>query len=61
MLEQVQVTSEYRGAGLAEGTRSVTFRLVFRAPDRTLRDADVDAVEQQVLDALGRELGLSRR
>jgi len=39
----------------------VTFRLTYRAPDRTLRDADVDASETQVLSALERELGLSRR
>ena len=61
LLEAVRVTAEYRGAALGEDRRSVTFRLTFRAPDRTLRDADVDAIEAQVLGALERELGLARR
>jgi phenylalanyl-tRNA synthetase beta chain len=61
LLEAVRVTAEFRGAALGEGRRSVTFRLTFRAPDRTLRDADVDTIETGVLGALERELGLSRR
>jgi phenylalanyl-tRNA synthetase beta chain len=55
------VTAEYRGPSVGEGRRSVTFRLVCRAPDRTLRDEDVDAVERRVLQALQVELGLARR
>jgi phenylalanyl-tRNA synthetase beta chain len=61
LLEAVRVTAEFRGAALGEGRRSVTFRLTYRAPDRTLRDADVDASETRVLGALERELGLARR
>ena len=37
---------------LPAGTRSVAFRLTFRAPDRTLRDAEVDAAETRLLAAL---------
>ena len=61
LLENVRTIAEFRGTALGEGRRSVTFRLTFRAPDRTLRDADVDAIEGQVLGALERELGLARR
>jgi phenylalanyl-tRNA synthetase beta subunit len=39
----------------------VAFRLRFRAADRTLRDAEVDAVETRMLAALGSELGIQRR
>jgi phenylalanyl-tRNA synthetase beta chain len=61
LLEQVQVESDYRGPELPAGTRSVAFRLTFRAPDRTLRDAEVDAAESRLLAALDRELGVRRR
>jgi phenylalanyl-tRNA synthetase beta chain len=61
LLEAVRVMAEFRGAAVGEGRRSVTFRLTFRAPDRTLRDAEVDPIEAGVLVALERELGLSRR
>ena len=61
LLEAVRITAEFRGAALREDRRSVTYRLTYRAPDRTLRDADVDASEAKVLSALERELKLSRR
>ena len=61
LLEAVRVTAEFRGAAVGEGRRSVTFRLTYRAADRTLRDADVDTSETRVLEALERELGLARR
>jgi phenylalanyl-tRNA synthetase beta chain len=61
LLEQVRVESDYRGAELPPETRSVAFRLTFRAPDRTLRDAEVDAVETRLLDGLAADLGVRRR
>ena len=61
LLERVDVESDYRGPELPSGTRSVAFRLTFRAPDRTLRDAEVDEAEARMLAALAGELGMHRR
>jgi phenylalanyl-tRNA synthetase beta chain len=61
LLEQVEVESDYRGPELPAGVRSVAFRLTFRAPDRTLRDAEVDQTETRLLTALEDELGVRRR
>jgi phenylalanyl-tRNA synthetase beta chain len=61
LLVGIAVLDEYRGAGVAPGLRSVMFRLTFRAPDRTLRDAEVDAIERQLLSGLEAELGVRRR
>jgi phenylalanyl-tRNA synthetase beta chain len=61
LLESISIQSDYRGPELPEGSRSVAFRLSFRAPDRTLRDVEIDAVEKRMLEALGRELGIQRR
>lgn len=36
LLESVRLVDDYRGQGLADGTKSLTFALRFRAPDRTL-------------------------
>jgi phenylalanyl-tRNA synthetase beta subunit len=41
--------------------RSVAWRLVFRSPDRTLRDKDVDAVLRRILEELKERLGVERR
>jgi phenylalanyl-tRNA synthetase beta chain len=61
LLESVVIESDYRGAELEAGTRSVAFRLTFRAADRTLRDSDVDAIEARMLATLSTELGIRRR
>ena len=61
LLERVEVESDYRGSELPAGTRSVAFRLTFRAPDRTLRDSEVDEAEARLLAALVAELGIQRR
>jgi phenylalanyl-tRNA synthetase beta chain len=60
LLESVLIQSDYRGPELPAGTRSVAFRLTFRAPDRTLRDVEIDAIEARMLTALS-ELGIRRR
>jgi phenylalanyl-tRNA synthetase beta chain len=61
LLEQVDIESDYRGPELPGGTRSVAFRLTFRAPDRTLRDTQVEEAETRLLAALASELGIERR
>jgi phenylalanyl-tRNA synthetase beta chain len=61
LLESISIESDYRGAELPAGTRSVAFRLTFRAPDRTLRDAEIDEVERRMVAALANELGIQRR
>ena len=61
LLERVDIESDYRGPELPPRTRSVAFRLTFRAPDRTLRDAEVDQTETRLLAALAEELGVRRR
>ena len=43
-LEAVTVFDVYQGKGLPEGTKSLAFSFVFRAPDRTLTDDEVNAV-----------------
>jgi phenylalanyl-tRNA synthetase beta chain len=61
LLEGVTIESDYRGPELPRGTRSVAFRLTFRAPDRTLRDTEIDLIETGMLAALAAELGIQRR
>jgi phenylalanyl-tRNA synthetase beta chain len=59
LLEEVALFDEYRGSGLAG--RSLAWRLWFRAPDRTLRDEEVDQAIAGVLRALKERLGVVRR
>jgi phenylalanyl-tRNA synthetase beta chain len=40
LLEDARLVDDYRGAGIPEGRKSLTFALRFRAPDRTLTAAE---------------------
>ncbi|HEY9382869.1 MAG TPA: hypothetical protein VIP80_05075, partial [Gemmatimonadales bacterium] len=61
LLESVQVIDEYRGKGLPAGRRGVALRLVLRARERTLRDAEVDDVIKRVLATLDKSLDVTVR
>jgi phenylalanyl-tRNA synthetase beta chain len=52
ILERLELTDVYTGAPLPEGMKSYTLSLTFRAPDRTLTDAEVNAALQQLRAAL---------
>lgn len=61
LLEALQPFDVYTGKGVPDGARSIAWRLRFRAPDRTLTDAEVDAVVARVLGVLEERLGVRRR
>ena len=61
LLERITVFDDYRGPGIAAGTRSVAWHLVFRAPNRTLREAEVETLVRAALTAVEGELGVRRR
>jgi phenylalanyl-tRNA synthetase beta chain len=51
----------YRGKGVPEGSVSLSLRLTFRSPDRTLTDAEVEQAMDAVVAALGTAHGATRR
>jgi phenylalanyl-tRNA synthetase beta chain len=63
LLERLEVLDEYRGPGLQEGTRGVTWRCRFRDPEgtRTLTDREVDALLSRMLKPLEAQLNVRRR
>lgn len=60
-LEDVFAFDLYRGPGIPAGTRSLAYRLRFRASDRTLTDADADEAVRRVLTKLKDDYGVERR
>jgi len=52
LLESADLFDEYRGDNVPSGQRSLAFRLVYRASDRTLTDAEIDPVHQQIRESL---------
>ncbi|MBW4486648.1 MAG: phenylalanine--tRNA ligase subunit beta [Trichocoleus desertorum ATA4-8-CV12] len=52
LLDRIELFDEYRGESVPTGQRSLAFRLVYRASDRTLTDADIEPVHQKVREDL---------
>jgi phenylalanyl-tRNA synthetase beta chain len=55
-LESTWLFDIYRGPPLAAGEKSLAFRLTFRAPDRTLGEAEVDAAIETIARAIASEV-----
>ena len=60
-LESVAVFDVYQGKGLPEGSKSLAFSLVFRAPDRTLTDDEVNAAFNKIQTDVVQSTGFSIR
>ncbi|MFM8780330.1 MAG: hypothetical protein ACKOFO_02395, partial [Gemmatimonadota bacterium] len=60
-LETVVLFDEFRGSGVADGVRSLAWRLTFRHPERTLRDKEIEGRRVQLLKALEERLGVRPR
>ncbi|MEH2251204.1 phenylalanine--tRNA ligase subunit beta [Nostoc sp.] len=61
LLESVELFDEYRGENVREGQRSLAFRLVYRASDRTLTESEVEPVHNKVREALVEKFGVNLR
>ncbi len=59
-LESFELFDLYEGAQIQEGFKSVAYSVVFRAPDKTLEEADVTAVMKKILNGL-ESLGIKLR
>jgi phenylalanyl-tRNA synthetase beta chain len=57
LLQEVRLFDLYRGAPLAAAEKSLAYRLVFGARDRTLTEAEVDAAVTAVRSGLESDLG----
>jgi phenylalanyl-tRNA synthetase beta chain len=60
-LIQVREFDRYQGKGIPDGRVSLSYRLTFQSPDRTLTDEEVQAAMQRILDALSRDLQAVQR
>jgi len=60
-LEKVWVTDDYRGTGLPEGSKALTFALRFRAADRTLTQAEATEARDSAVVLAGQRFGATLR
>lgn len=61
LLESLRLVDDYRGQGVDEGTKSLTFALRFRAPDRTLTAAEATEAKLAGVAAATERFGATLR
>jgi len=60
-LRDISMVSEYQGPQLEAGARSLSFRLLYQADDRTLTNEEVAVAQQRIIDGVKREFGAEVR
>lgn len=61
LIEDVVVFDEYRGAPIDRGQKSLAFRVLYRAQDRTLTDEEVNTLHHELTQRLCRDIGAALR
>jgi phenylalanyl-tRNA synthetase beta chain len=61
LIENVEVFDEYRGAPVAEGKKSLAYKISYRAEDRTLTDAEINARHENLVTEIEKVFGAELR
>jgi len=57
LIEDVSVFDFYKGKGIPEGNKSLAFTVRYRAKDRTLTDAEIEALHGELVRSLAGKTG----
>jgi phenylalanyl-tRNA synthetase beta chain len=61
LVDEVVLFDVFTGAPVPQGKKSLAFSVDFRAPDRTVPDAEADAAVRQIVERLRRDFGAELR
>lgn len=61
LIEDVAVFDHYRGSPIPDGKKSLAYAIRYRAADRTLTDAEVNALHQDLVAKIGEVFGAQLR
>jgi phenylalanyl-tRNA synthetase beta chain len=61
LIEHVEVFDEYRGAPIPEDKKSLAYKISYRAEDRTLTDAEINTLHQNLVSEIGKVFGAELR
>jgi phenylalanyl-tRNA synthetase beta chain len=61
MIEAVSVFDVYEGKGVPEGHKSIAIAVRIQPKDKTLTDAEIDAIAQKIVEAVTKATGASLR
>ncbi len=61
LLKKVKLVDLYTGEQIGSDEKSVSFRLLFQATDRTLRDSEIDEISESIIQVARKKLGAKLR
>lgn len=61
LVADIQLFDLYEGKQVPEGKKSMAFRLTYQSAGQTLKDEEVDKVQQRILERLSKDLGATLR
>jgi phenylalanyl-tRNA synthetase beta chain len=61
LVNEATLFDVYSGKQIPPGKKSYAYRLVYQSPEHTLTEEEVNQVQEQILDRLGKELGAALR
>jgi phenylalanyl-tRNA synthetase beta chain len=61
LVSRIRLLEDYRDAKLGTGMKSMLWSIAYRAPDRTLTDAEVDKAHEAIVGRLVENLPAQRR
>ena len=61
LITEVRVFDVYQGQGVPEGQKSVAVEVILQPRDKTLTDAEIDALSAKIVAAAGKTVGAKLR
>lgn len=61
LIKEIELFDQYLGSPIPEGKKSLAYKISYRADDRTLTDAEVQALHQRIVQQIGDVFGAELR
>ena len=61
LVKSVRVFDIYKGEHIEEGSKSVSLKIVYEDPNKTLKTSDVDAPHNKILEELNKHYNANLR
>ena len=61
LLTKIQVYDLYKGTGIPEDKKSLTYALTFEKADRTLTDEEINSTMEKIIDFVQKKIGAELR
>ncbi|HEU4838930.1 MAG TPA: phenylalanine--tRNA ligase subunit beta, partial [Micavibrio sp.] len=61
MIDTVEIFDVYKGKGIEDGKKSVAVNVIIQPKDKTLNDAEIDAIAKKIVEAVASKCGAALR